>query len=44
MFGAAIADFEFSLTFADAPIDRFARGERGALTDDQKQGALRGLP
>ena len=26
MFGAAIAEFEFSLTFANAPIDRYARG------------------
>ena len=40
MFGQAIAEFEFTLTFADAPIDRFARGQRDALTDDQKRGAL----
>jgi cytochrome c peroxidase len=40
MFGFAIAEFEFQLTFADAPIDRFARGHRNALTDAQKQGAL----
>jgi cytochrome c peroxidase len=40
MFGRAIAEFEFSLTFANAPVDRFARGERGALTSDQKRGAL----
>ena len=40
MFGAAIAEFEFTLVFADAPIDRFARGQRNALTGDQKQGAL----
>jgi cytochrome c peroxidase len=40
MFGKAIAEFEFSLTFANAPIDRFARGERNALTDDEKRGAL----
>lgn len=40
MFGRAIAEFEFTLTFADAPIDRFARGERNALTDDEKKGAL----
>ena len=40
MFGLAIAEFEFSLTFADAPIDRYARGHRNALTDDQKRGAL----
>src|SRR5262245_27416342 len=40
MFGFAIAEFEFTLVFADAPIDRFARGQQGALTDDEKQGAL----
>lgn len=40
MFAAAIAEFEFTLTFANAPIDRFARGEREALTNDEKQGAL----
>ncbi|HEX8113512.1 MAG TPA: cytochrome c peroxidase [Kofleriaceae bacterium] len=39
-FGLVIAEFEFSLVFADAPIDRFARGERNALTDSQKRGAL----
>jgi cytochrome c peroxidase len=40
MFARAIAEFEFSLTFANAPIDRFARGERNAMTDDEKRGAL----
>lgn len=40
MFGAAITEFEFTLVFADAPIDRFARGQRNALTVDQKRGAL----
>jgi cytochrome c peroxidase len=40
MFGRAIAEFEFSLTFANAPVDRFARGERNALTDQEKRGAL----
>jgi cytochrome c peroxidase len=40
MFGFAIAEFEFSLVFADAPIDQFARGQQHALTDDQKSGAL----
>ncbi len=40
MFGQAIAEFEFSLTFANAPIDRFARGNHNALTDDEKLGAL----
>lgn len=39
-FGLAIAEFEFSLVFANAPIDRFARGERGALDETEKRGAL----
>jgi cytochrome c peroxidase len=37
--GAAIAEFEFTLVCANAPIDRYARGERNALTADQKNGA-----
>ncbi len=40
MFGLAIAEFEFTLVFADAPLDRFARGERSAMTGEQKEGAL----
>jgi cytochrome c peroxidase len=40
MFGLAIAEFEFSLVFADAPIDQFARGQKNALTEGQKRGAL----
>src|SRR6185295_15251044 len=40
MFAKSIAEFEFTLVFADAPLDRFARGQKNALTDDQKQGAL----
>jgi cytochrome c peroxidase len=40
MFGQAIAEFEFTLTFATAPIDRFARGDRAALSADEKRGAL----
>ncbi|MGK3985172.1 cytochrome c peroxidase [Sorangium sp. So ce136] len=40
MIAAAIAEFEMSLTFADAPIDRFARGRRNAMTVEQKRGAL----
>jgi cytochrome c peroxidase len=39
MVGAAIAEFEFSLTFADAPLDQFARGDRRAMTDAEKRGA-----
>jgi cytochrome c peroxidase len=40
MFGLAIAEFEFTLTFANAPLDRFARGQRRALTEDEMRGAL----
>jgi cytochrome c peroxidase len=40
MFARAIAEFEFSLTFADAPIDRYARGANGALDRAEKRGAL----
>ncbi|WP_437305145.1 cytochrome-c peroxidase [Sorangium sp. So ce388] len=40
MIAAAIAEFEISLTFADAPIDRFARGRHKAMTLEQKRGAL----
>src|SRR5262245_29805812 len=40
MFGAAITEFEFTLVLGDAPIDRFARGQQGALTEDEKRGAL----
>jgi cytochrome c peroxidase len=39
-FGKAIAEFQFTLVFADAPIDRFARGRRHALTKSQERGAL----
>jgi cytochrome c peroxidase len=37
---AAIAEFEITLTFADAPLDQFARGQVDAMTDAQKRGAL----
>jgi cytochrome c peroxidase len=40
MFGRAIAEFEFTLTFANAPIDRFARGQKNAMSEDEKRGAL----
>ena len=40
MFGRAIAEFEFTLVFADAPIDRFARGDRSAMSLPEKKGAL----
>ena len=40
MLARAIAEFEFTLVFADAPLDKFARGQKNAMTDDQKRGAL----
>lgn len=40
MLARAIAEFEFTLVFADAPIDKFARGHKNAMTDDEKRGAL----
>jgi cytochrome c peroxidase len=40
MVGQALAEFEFSVTFMNAPIDRFARGETHAMTAPQKRGAL----
>jgi cytochrome c peroxidase len=40
MFGRAIAEFEFSMVRADAPLDRFARGERYMMTASEKRGAL----
>jgi len=36
----AIAEFETTLTAANAPLDRFARGDRRAMTLGQKRGAL----
>lgn len=40
MFAKAISEFEFTLVFANAPIDRFARGETGAMNKNEKRGAL----
>ena len=40
MLARAIAEFEFTLVFADAPIDKFARGHKNAMTEDEKRGAL----
>ena len=39
-FAHAIAEFELTLVFADAPIDRYARGIQNALTTSEKQGAV----
>ena len=40
MFGRAIAEFEFTLTFANAPVVQFARGDTKAMTLPQKKGAI----
>jgi cytochrome c peroxidase len=40
MIGRALAEFQMSLTFMNAPIDRFARGSREAMSVQQKRGAL----
>jgi cytochrome c peroxidase len=40
MVARAIAEFEFTQSYADAPIDEFARGNPTAMTSDQKEGAL----
>jgi cytochrome c peroxidase len=40
MFARAIAEFEFSLVRADAPIDRYARGDLRAMDNSEKRGAL----
>ncbi len=40
MLGKAIAEFEFTLTFANAPIDQFARGRTDAMGPPEKRGAL----
>ena len=40
MFAQAIAEFEFSMVRADAPIDAYARGDRDALSKSEKRGAL----
>jgi cytochrome c peroxidase len=39
-FARAIAEFEFTQVYADAPIDRYARGIGSALSEQQKQGAV----
>jgi cytochrome c peroxidase len=38
--GAALSEFMLTLVRADAPIDRFARGDTTALTEEQKRGGL----
>lgn len=40
MFGRAIAEFEFTQVYANAPLDKFARGNMLAMTVSHKRGAL----
>lgn len=40
MIGEALAEFQISQTYANAPIDRFARGELTALSPQAKKGAI----
>ena len=40
MLARAISEFEFTLVFADAPIGKFARGLKNAMTEDEKRGAI----
>ena len=39
MIGQALSEFQVSLTFADAPVDRFARGDWRAMSAAEKRGA-----
>jgi cytochrome c peroxidase len=39
-FAHAIAEFEFTQIYANAPIDRYARGDLGAMTPSEKRGAV----
>lgn len=41
MIGAALAEFQLNLTFADAPLDRYMRDDdHAALTDGQTRGGI----
>lgn len=40
MYARAIAEYEFTLVRANAPIDQFARGDRKAMKAREKRGAL----
>ncbi len=40
MYARAIAEFEFTLVRANAPIDQFARGDKHAMSPAEKRGAL----
>lgn len=40
MIGQALAEFQLTLTFANAPLDHFARGDRSKMSDAEKRGAV----
>lgn len=40
MIANAIAEYELTLVYANAPIDKYARGDSTAMSDDEKRGAL----
>jgi cytochrome c peroxidase len=40
MVGEVVAEFEFFLTFTEAPLDKFATGNKNAMSESQKRGAL----
>ena len=40
MIANAIAEYELTLVYANAPIDQYARGQQTAMSDDEKRGAL----
>ena len=40
MIAQALAEFQISLTFADAPVDAFARGDDEALSAAERRGAV----
>jgi cytochrome c peroxidase len=40
MMANAIAEYEMTLVFANAPIDQYARGDLSAMSEDEKRGAL----
>jgi cytochrome c peroxidase len=40
MIAKAIAEYELTLVYANAPIDQYARGDSTAMSDDEKRGAL----
>ena len=40
MMANAIAEYEMTLVYANAPIDQYARGDLAAMSEDEKRGAL----